>query len=92
VVVNTYARYHDVELKEVELSLEYGRNFKEDCETCEGTERYEEQIDMEVSFSGGLSEGEREKLFAVSRQCPIHKMLKSGIRVESRRAAKGEKP
>ena len=83
VVVNTYAQYHGLELKEVELATEYQRTFKDDCEHCEEISQYEEQINMDVSFKGNLTPQEHEKLFKISLQCPIHKMLKGGIKVQS---------
>jgi uncharacterized OsmC-like protein len=86
VVVNTYARYHGVKLDEVELTTEYRRTFKEDCEHCEEISRYDEQITMDMSFKGDLGPQDHEKLFKISLQCPIHKMFKGGIKVQTRLA------
>ncbi len=83
VVVNTYARHHGVSLSEVELATEYHRTFTEDCKHCEEISQYEEQISMDISFKGNLTPQEQEKLFKISLQCPIHKMLKGGIKVQS---------
>ncbi|MGD1075547.1 MAG: OsmC family protein [Thermodesulfovibrionales bacterium] len=82
-VVHTYAQYHGLKLDEVELTIEYHRTFKEDCADCEKIDEYNEQITMGMSFLGDLSPQDREKLFKVSKQCPIHKMLKRGITVKS---------
>lgn len=90
VVVNTYAQYHGVALDEVELVTEYQRIFKEDCRNCERISEYDEQINMDISFKGKLTVQELEKLFKISLQCPIHKMLKNGIKVQSRPAVKNE--
>jgi uncharacterized OsmC-like protein len=81
VVVNTYAQYHGIELEEVELTVEYKRVFKDDCEHCEDISGYKESINIGVSFKGKLTPQQQEKLFKISMQCPIHKMLKSGIEV-----------
>jgi putative redox protein len=81
VVVNTYAQYHGIELEEVELTVEYERVFKDDCEHCEDISRYKESINIGISFRGKLTPQQQEKLFKISLQCPIHKMLKSGIEV-----------
>ncbi len=83
VVVNTYAQYHDVGLREVQLETEYQRTFKEDCKHCEEISKYDEQITMKISFKGKLTHEEHEKLLKISLQCPIHKMLKSGIKVQT---------
>jgi len=85
-VVNTYAEHHGLAVDAVELELEYGRSFKEDCEHCEEIDKYEDQIEMVVSFAGNLTLQERDKLFKISLHCPVHKMLKSGIKVKSQPA------
>jgi putative redox protein len=83
-VVNTYAEHHGIAVDAVELKLDYGRTFKQDCDHCEEIDKYEDQINMVVSFEGNLTSQEREKLFKISLHCPVHKMLKSGIKVKSR--------
>jgi uncharacterized OsmC-like protein len=85
-VVNTYAEHHNVGIDAVEIELGYGRSFKDDCEHCEEIDKYEDQIEMLVSFEGSLTSQEREKLFKISLHCPVHKMLKSGIKVKSQPA------
>jgi len=84
IVMHTYAQYHDVPLSEVELLLEYDRIFADDCKDCAGIEEYKEQITMNIVVFGDLTPEERQKLFVISKRCPIHKMLAHGIEVESR--------
>jgi uncharacterized OsmC-like protein len=83
IVLHTYAQHHGVALDEVEIDLRYQRIFAEDCEDCEGIDRYEERIQQEIKFRGDLAEGDRERLFHISRQCSIHKMFERGIKIES---------
>jgi len=82
-VVNTYAEHHGLHVQEVEISLEYQRSFKEDCANCEEIDKYEDVIHMFVGVKGNLIPQEREKLYKISLHCPVHKMLKSGIKVQS---------
>ena len=82
-VVNTYAEHHGLSVDTVELRLEYQRSFKDDCAHCEEIDKYEDQIHMTVRFEGNLTAQERDKLYKISLHCPVHKMLKSGIRVKS---------
>jgi putative redox protein len=84
VLLNSFAENHGLDLTEVEVQLEYKRSFKEDCKNCEEIEKYEDRIDDEIKLIGNLKQEEREKLFLVSRHCPIHKMLKGGIEVRSK--------
>ena len=84
VVIHTYAQHHGVDVQEVELRLRYDRVFADDCEGCESIEEYIEQIEEEISLIGNLTPAERQRLYMVSRHCPIHKMLIRGIEVKSR--------
>jgi uncharacterized OsmC-like protein len=83
VLLNSYAQNHGIDLQEVELRLEFGRVFDEDCQDCENRDEYEDIIEEEIAFSGNLTSQERQKLFAVSRHCPIHKMVHHGIEIRS---------
>jgi uncharacterized OsmC-like protein len=83
IVLHTYAQHHDVDLEEVESRLRYKRVFQHDCENCEEIDRYEEQIDQELTLSGDLTDEERQKLFRISKQCSVHKMLEAGIEISS---------
>lgn len=89
IVLHTYAQNHDVDLKEVELELQYKRVFQEDCENCEDIDRYDEKIHESLKILGDLEEAERKKLFHIAHQCSVHKMLEAGIEIESDLAANG---
>lgn len=84
IVLNTYASNHGLPLEQVELRLSYERRFDDDCENCERIQDYREVISEEIVLHGALDEKQRQKLYQVSKQCPIHKMLVSGAPVESR--------
>jgi len=84
VLLTTYAQKHPIGLQEVELRLDFARVFEEDCQHCEDTDEYEEVIEEEIVFKGDLTPAQREKLFAISRHCPIHRMVHEGIKVNSR--------
>ena len=86
IVLHTYAQNHAVDLQSVELRLAYDRVFQEDCETCTEIDQYEEQIDKEIELVGDISPADRQKLLRIAHQCPIHKMLMNGIKIESRLA------
>lgn len=83
-VVQTYARNRNLPLDEIELILEFGRAFDDDCENCEHIDHYDEVIREEIRLQGNLSAEQREKLFQISHQCPINKMLQAGTKIDSR--------
>lgn len=80
-VVNTYAQNHDISLENIEIELEYQREFKDDCEKCEGIDRYKERIYETIRFEGDLSDQIREKLKKIAHQCPLEKMLDQGVEI-----------
>lgn len=83
IVLHTYAHHHGIELHEVSFDMTYDRIFAEDCAECEEIETYQEHIDEAIALRGELSDAERERLYRVSHQCPIHKILQNGMTVES---------
>ncbi len=90
IVIHTFAQYHGIDLDEVTFHLEYDRIFAEDCVDCQDIETYKERIEEQISLSGHLTEGERHKLFAVSKHCPIHKILIDGMELNSYLAAESD--
>lgn len=89
-VVISYANNHDVDLHEVDIRAEYERIFKDDCEKCEGINRYDEYIQEQISFHGNLSTKDRLKLLKIAHQCPIHQMFFQGIDIRSDLVEKAE--
>jgi len=90
ILLHSYARNHGVDLEQVEVRASYDRVFAEDCERCEEIGEYTEQIDAQVGFTGELDDGERNKLFLISKHCPIHKILHDGIQTVFRPAEQTE--
>jgi uncharacterized OsmC-like protein len=82
-VVITYAHHHNINLEEIKVRAEYKRVFKDDCENCEGIERYDESIQENITFQGDLTADQHRKLFMIARQCSIHKMFQQGIEIQS---------
>jgi len=82
-VLHTYAHHHGVDLEVVELDVRYDRLFGEDCEECTAIDEYREHFEEEITLIGDLSPQERERLYSVSRHCPVHKILAHGSEVKS---------
>lgn len=83
VVLHTYAQHHDVALDDVEIVLDYQRLYREDCKDCEEIGEYMEQVAMDIRLSGDLTPDQRERLYRVSKHCPVHRMLGDGIAIQS---------
>jgi len=87
-VLYSYAGKHKIGLHGVALNLQFKRTFKEDCDNCEGIERYEDRIDLDITLEGDLAREERDNLFEISKLCPVHKILEDGMKVQSRMVSK----
>jgi len=83
IVVNTYARNHNIPLKGITIDASYDRVFAEDCDNCDENTQYEEIIREELTFEGDLSQKNLDRLHQVARACSIRRMLESGIQIKS---------
>lgn len=85
--VGLYARRKGIPLDEVVVSLHHSRIHAKDCEECETKTGMLDHIDVQITLNGQLSEAQRATLMEVAAKCPVHRTLKSEIRMDVRRAA-----
>ena len=64
-----------VQLSYVPISLESGANTKN------GTSG---SIEMDMSFSGDLSEDQKARLFEIAQRCPVHRILTSQVEIHTK--------
>ncbi|MFW5714455.1 MAG: OsmC family protein [Brevefilum sp.] len=83
IVVNSYARNHNIPLKGITVDARYDRVFAEDCDDCDAENEYEEIIRESVVFEGDLDEKQLKRLHQVAKACSVRRLLESGIRVET---------
>jgi len=81
IVVNTYARNHNIPLKGVTVDATCDRVFAEDCDNCDENTQYEEIIHEELTFGGDLSQKNLDRPHQVARACSIRRMLESSIQI-----------
>src|SRR5213594_3352431 len=79
-----YAQRKGWDLQRITVRLRHSRIHAEDCEECETSEGFLDQIDREIEVSGNLGLDEKERLLAIADQCPVHKTLRSEISIRSR--------
>lgn len=84
IVLHTYAQNHDIDLQEVEISLEYERAFVDESELHQGVQSFHERIQEQIELIGEFSSEQRKKLFNISKQCSIHKMYEHGVEIHSK--------
>ncbi len=83
-LLHSYAKNRRLPLDEVELTVAYRRDHRKDCRDCKPEESYEEGIQVDLRLIGGLQPEDREKMLAVSRHCPVEKILARGIAINTR--------
>jgi putative redox protein len=71
-------------LQGVHLGLSYSRVDAEDCTECDTEVRMVDQMEMEISFIGDLSEDQRTRLMEIANKCPVHRTLSSQVQIRSR--------
>ena len=76
-----YARRQKWPLEGIEIRLRHSRDHVKDCEKCVEKDMMLDRIDSEVKLAGPLTPDQRAKLLDVGGRCPVHRTLKSGIRM-----------
>lgn len=87
-----YARKRKWPLEDVTIALRRSRIHAKDCADCETKEGLLDRIDLEVKMTGPLSEQQRATLLEVAHKCPVHRTLKSEIKINVRPAAETAAP
>ena len=78
--VTLYARRKKWPLEQVTVRLRQNRIHARDCQECPQTsEGYVHRIERAVTFTGDLTDEQRERLLEISHKCPVSKTLSSKI-------------
>ena len=76
-----YADRKQWPLQGVEVRLGHSRIHAEDCAACDTKEGMLDQIDVEISLLGDLSESQRQRLLEIANRCPVHRTLLGEIQI-----------
>jgi putative redox protein len=68
-------------LRKVTVRLRHERIHAKDCAECETKEGMIPEIQTEIELEGDLSAEQRERLTEIAERCPVHRTLKSEIRI-----------
>ena len=85
--VGLYARKRNWPLEDVTVALRHSRIHANDCADCETKEGMLDHIELAVAITGTLTDAQRSTLMAVAQKCPVHRTLKSEIKIDIRPAA-----
>ena len=81
-----YADRKSLPLERVTVTLTHNKIHAEDCAECETQEGLLDQIDRVITMDGALEPEQRERLMEIADKCPVHRTLKSEIRILTRSA------
>lgn len=78
-----YAKRKKWEVRKITVWLAHDKIHAEDCEDCETKEGYLDRIERRIHLDGNLDEEKRERLLQIANRCPVHRTLKSEIKIET---------
>jgi uncharacterized OsmC-like protein/fermentation-respiration switch protein FrsA (DUF1100 family) len=81
-----YADRKSLPLERVTVTLEHNKIHAEDCAECDTREGLLDQIDRVIAMEGTLDPDQRKRLMEIADKCPVHRTLKSEIRILTRAA------
>src|SRR5882757_8256105 len=76
-------------LQGVQVRLGHSRIYAEDCAACETREGMLDQIVVEISLIGDLSDNQRQRLMEIANHCPVHRTLLGEIQIRMNLIAPG---
>ncbi|KRR15581.1 osmotically inducible protein C [Bradyrhizobium lablabi] len=81
-----YADRKSLPLERVTVTLKHSKIHARDCEECETREGMLDQIDRVITIEGALDADQRARLMEIADKCPVHRTLKSEIRIVTKAA------
>jgi putative redox protein len=80
--VQMYAERKQWPVEGVQVHLSYAKVPGKDRTEAAGTTV--DEIEMEISFYGDLSNDQRRRLFEIAGRCPVHRMLSSPVKIQTK--------
>ena len=80
-----YANLKKFPLKDVRVTLEHKKIHAEDCKDCETKEGKIDEIERGIELEGDLDEDTINRLMVIADKCPVHRTLKSEIKITTKR-------
>jgi putative redox protein len=90
--VRLYAERKQWPLQRVRVRLAHSRVHKQDAAECENAKGMVDRIEREISFTGDLSQMQRQRLLEIANKCPVHRTLTSAIQIDTSMAGDDSSP
>jgi uncharacterized OsmC-like protein len=79
--VALYARRKAWPLEQVTVRLRHDRIHAADCAECETKAGRLDQVKWSLQLSGALTGVQRTRLLEIAQMCPVHRTLRSEVRI-----------
>jgi putative redox protein len=79
--VALYARRKAWPLERITVWLRHDRIHAADCADCETKEGRLDQVQWSLRLSGALDDVQRARLLEIAQMCPVHRTLRSEVRI-----------
>lgn len=76
-----YARRKKWDLQKVNVHLNHGKRYKDDCNNCEQTETKIDHFERCIELAGDLSEEQIKRLLEIADRCPVHRTLNREVSI-----------
>jgi len=86
ITVQMYADRKGWPLQAVHVLLSFARVHAEDCATSDTEGRIVDQMGLELTLVGDLTEEQRGRLMEIANRCPVHRTLSAPVRIVARPA------
>ncbi len=79
--IQMYVRRKQWDLKNVEVHINYGKDYARDCEDCEQDSAKIDTFTREIKLEGDLDEKQIARILQIADKCPVHKTLHTETQV-----------
>jgi uncharacterized OsmC-like protein/fermentation-respiration switch protein FrsA (DUF1100 family) len=81
-----YADRKSLPVERITVTLKHNKIHAEDCAECETREGLIDQIDRVIAIEGALDADQHKRLMEIADKCPVHRTLKSEVRIMTKEA------
>ena len=85
-----YARRKKWDLEKVNVHLDHGKKYKEDCEDCENPQSRIDHFEKCIELEGDLTEEQIKRLLEIADRCPVHRTLHGDVVVKTQLLVNGK--
>lgn len=79
-----YAEHKGIDLRRASVDLSHRKIHARDCADCETRDGRIDHIERVIRIEGDLTEAQRQRMLEIADRCPVHRTLRSEIKIDSR--------